>query len=204
MRQSKPVLKSRFTKDTLEAGCDEAGRGCLAGPVCAAAVILPYDFTCFELNDSKLLSENKRNKLREIIEREAISWAVAKVDNLVIDEINILQASIMAMHLALSKLKVLPGFLLIDGNHFKPYKNIPFQCIIKGDRTYTSIAAASVLAKTHRDEYMRSLHDKYPTYKWNRNKGYPTKDHKTAIRTIGISEYHRKSFRLNDQLKMDL
>lgn len=186
------------------AGCDEAGRGCLAGPVVAAAVILPENFNQPLLNDSKQLSEKKRNQLREIIEKEAIAWAVAMVDNREIDQINILNASIKAMHLAIAQLNPAPISLLVDGNRFHPYKNIKHQCIVKGDATYQCIAAASVLAKTHRDEWMKSKHSEYPCYGWNQNKGYPTKKHRKAIEEFGPSPLHRQSFKLTEnQLKID-
>ncbi len=195
------MLKLFFRKNTVEAGCDEAGRGCLAGPVFAAAVILPKNYKNKDLNDSKKLSEKQRDLLRIEIEKEALAWAVAQLDNHAIDEINILNASIQAMHLAVKKLCKVPELLLIDGNHFKPYENIPHQCIIKGDGKYMSIAAASVLAKTHRDEFMVRLHEEFPEYNWAQNKGYPTRDHKNAINLHGITPYHRKSFNLNEQLK---
>jgi len=198
------MLKTRFSEYTHEAGCDEAGRGCLAGPVFAAAVMLPPGFSDKSLNDSKKLGEKQRDLLREIIEKNAIAFAVAALDNHEIDEVNILNASIMAMHKAIAKLKKTPEFLLIDGNRFKPYSEIPFECIIKGDGKYQSIAAASILAKTYRDEFMRKLHKKHPEYGWDRNKGYPTPIHKKAITRYGITDYHRKSFNLNEQLKIDL
>ncbi|MEE4256908.1 MAG: ribonuclease HII [Bacteroidales bacterium] len=190
--------------DLIVAGTDEAGRGCYAGPVCAAAVILPNDYSNIILNDSKQLSERQRDELRLEIEAEALAWGVAMVCNKEIDEINILNASILAMHRALDKLNTRPDLLLIDGNRFKPYFDIPYECVIRGDATYYAIAAASVLAKTWRDEYMLSIHDEYPVYKWNSNKGYPTRDHKDAINAHGISPYHRLSFNMNEQLKMDL
>ena len=196
------MLKARHTKYILEAGCDEAGRGCLAGPVFAAAVILPDGFTDQELNDSKMLNARKREYYRELIENEALAWSVGMMDNLEIDEVNILNASIAAMHRAVEGLTVIPEFLLIDGNRFKPYKNIPYRCIIKGDATYLNIAAASILAKTHRDEFMAGIHDEYPFYGWKTNKGYPTLEHRRAITTHGITPYHRKSFRLAEQLKL--
>ncbi|HNZ42247.1 MAG TPA: ribonuclease HII [Bacteroidales bacterium] len=196
------MLKSYFRKNTIEAGCDEAGRGCLAGPVFAAAVILPKDYKNNALNDSKQLSEKHREILRVEIEKEAVAWAVAQLDNLRIDEINILNASIMSMHLAIRQLSLTPELLLIDGNRFKPYEKIPHECIVKGDGKYLSIAAASVLAKTHRDEFMITLHDEFPEYNWAQNKGYPTRDHKDAINLYGITPYHRKSFNLNEQLKL--
>lgn len=196
------MLKSYFRKNTIEAGCDEAGRGCLAGPVFAAAVILPKDYKNKILNDSKQLSEKQREILRVEIEKEAVAWAVAQLDNKRIDEINILNASIMAMQLAIKELRKIPELLLIDGNRFKPYEKIPYECIVKGDGKYLSIAAASVLAKTQRDEYMITLHKEFPQYNWAHNKGYPTRDHKDAINLYGITPYHRKSFNLNEQLKL--
>jgi ribonuclease HII len=196
------MLKSYHKRNTIEAGCDEAGRGCLAGPVFAAAVILPKNYKNSVLNDSKQLSEKQRDKLRIEIENVALAWAVAPLDNNVIDEINILNASIMAMHKAVEKLSLTPALLLIDGNRFKPYPGIPHFCFVKGDGKYLSIAAASVLAKTHRDDYMKQLHNEYPMYNWAQNKGYPTRDHRDAIKQHGITPYHRKSFRLNEQLKI--
>jgi len=192
------LLKSYLNKNIIEAGCDEAGRGCLAGPVYAAAVVLPQNFKNELLNDSKKLSEKKRYELREIIINESIAWAIGIVDNNEIDKINILNASIKAMQFAVEKLRVTPEHLLIDGNRFKKYKNIPHTCVIKGDGKYMSIAAASILAKTYRDDYMIELHKKYPMYDWNKNKAYPTKKHRTAISEYGITKYHRKSFRLFD------
>jgi len=189
--------------DLIVAGTDEAGRGCYAGPVCAAAVILPNDYRNITLNDSKQLSERQRDELRLEIEAEALAWGVAMVSNNEIDEINILNASILAMHRALDKLNTRPDLILVDGNRFKPYGDIPYECVIKGDATYYAIAAASVLAKTWRDEYMLSIHGEYPVYKWNSNKGYPTRDHKDAINEHGVSPYHRLSFNMNEQLKMD-
>lgn len=181
---------------SIEAGCDEAGRGCLAGPVVAAAVILPKDYNNELLNDSKQLSENNRYALRAIIEQEAIAHAVAFVNEKEIDAINILNASFLAMHRAIEQLKKTPDLLLIDGNRFNPYKDIKHECIVKGDGKYLSIAAASVLAKTYRDDFMQELHNKYPMYDWVNNKGYPTKKHRAAILESGTSEYHRNSFRL--------
>lgn len=180
----------------LEAGCDEAGRGCLAGPVYAAAVILPDDFRCDLLNDSKKLTERQRDALRPIIESQAVAWAVASVDNREIDEINILNASILAMHRALDALRVRPGAVIVDGNRFKPYADIPCQTFVKGDGRFANIAAASILAKTHRDEAMRALHAQYPAYDWRINKGYPTKAHRAAIALHGPSPLHRMTFRL--------
>lgn len=180
----------------MEAGCDEAGRGCLAGPVYAAAVILPQGYTDEALNDSKKLTEHAREALRPQIERDALAWAVGVVTNEEIDRINILQASFLAMHRAVAALKVRPEFLLIDGNRFLPYPDIPHQCIVKGDGKMMSIAAASILAKTHRDEYMRRLHRQYPQYGWDVNKGYPTAAHRQAIASYGATPHHRRSFRL--------
>lgn len=180
----------------LEAGCDEAGRGCLAGPVFAAAVILPDGYTNDLLNDSKKLSEHTRDALRPVIERDALAWAVGIVDNDEIDHINILQASFLAMHRAVDGLSVRPDFLLIDGNRFRPYDGICHQCIVKGDGKMMSIAAASILAKTHRDEFMKRIHEEFPQYGWNVNKGYPTKAHREAIARFGATPYHRHTFRL--------
>ena len=188
------MLQPYFYKTKVEAGVDEAGRGCYAGPVFAAAVILPKDFFHPLLNDSKQLTEKERDELRPIIEQNAISYAVASVDNDEIDQINILQASFRAMHLALDQLKKTPQHLLIDGNRFRPYKDIKHRCIIKGDGIYASIAAASVLAKTYRDAYMQELHLQYSHYCWNTNKGYGTPEHRQAIVTNGLCRYHRKSF----------
>jgi ribonuclease HII len=190
------MLKSYFQKGLIEAGCDEAGRGCLAGPVYAAAVILPKDYKNKILNDSKQVSEKKREILRIEIEKEAISFGVGIVDNIEIDEINILNASFLAMHRAVEQLKTLPELLLIDGNRFNPFPNIAHQCIIKGDAKFLSIAAASILAKTYRDEFMFSAHIKHPEYSWNKNKGYPTKAHRQAIAKIGTTDIHRMSFQL--------
>lgn len=180
----------------IEAGCDEAGRGCLAGPVFAAAVILPPDFVCESLNDSKQLSEHQRNRLRPVIENSALAWAVASVSAAEIDKINILNASILAMHRALDQLTVCPEYIIIDGNRFGKYRDIPHTTIVKGDGKYLSIAAASVLAKTHRDEYMTQLDAEFPQYCWAENKGYPTGKHRDAIRIVGASPHHRQSFRL--------
>ncbi len=196
------MLKKHFSNTLIEAGCDEAGRGCLAGPVFAAAVILAPDFENEILNDSKLLNKKQRNLLRQIIEEQAIDWAVASIDNNKIDKINILNASILAMHKAINKLKIKPQLLLIDGNRFKKYKKIPHKCIVKGDGKYLSIAAASVLAKTHRDELMEKLHYKFPVYDWKNNKGYPTLKHREAIDKFGITCYHRKSFKLKSKTKI--
>ena len=190
------MLKSFYQQELIEAGCDEAGRGCLAGPVFAAAVILPDDFFHPLLNDSKQVNEKNRNELRKIIEAEAIAYSVARIDNTEIDRINILKASFKAMHAALDKLTTKPKLLLIDGNRFIKYKKIPHRCIIKGDAIYTSIAAASILAKTRRDEYMLTLHEQFPQYGWQRNKGYGTAGHRKAIEEYGPCKYHRRSFRL--------
>ena len=192
--------------NNLEAGCDEAGRGCLAGPVVAAAVIFDKDFQNDLIDDSKKLNEKRRDELRIIIEDQALAWAVAFVDHKKIDEINILNASILAMHLALEKLPIQPDFILVDGNRFKPYQNISHQTIVKGDSKYLSIAAASILAKTHRDAYMRQLHEELPQYDWLHNKGYPTAKHREALVAHGITKYHRRSFNLIPpvQMKLDL
>lgn len=198
------MLKA-FYRNEGEAGTDEAGRGCLAGPVTAAAIILPTGFQNDLLNDSKLLSEQNREELRPLLESEAVTYAVAHIFPSQIDKINILNASILAMHRALMKLNVDPKLIIVDGNRFKPFQNIPHQCIVKGDRNYLSIAAASILAKTYRDAYMAELHDEYPMYNWKQNKGYPTKEHREAIRKYGITEYHRKSFKqLPEQLTLPL
>lgn len=190
------MLQPYLNAEQIEAGCDEAGRGCLAGPVFAAAVILPKNFKCEKLNDSKQLTEKQRYYLRPLIEREALSWALGIVTSHEIDKINILNASFLAMHRAIAQLSLSPEHLLIDGNRFKPYPNIPHTCIIKGDGKYLSIAAASVLAKTYRDDYMKQLHEEYPLYGWKRNKGYPTVEHRLAIRHYGTTPYHRFSFQL--------
>ena len=197
------MLKIKYQAILIEAGCDEAGRGCYAGPVFAAAVILPLDFFHPLLNDSKQVKERDRNLLRFFIEETALDYSVAWVDHEEIDRINILNASFKAMHLALDKLKTRPEFLLIDGNRFNRYKNTPYQCIIEGDALYASIAAASILAKTYRDDYMRNLHEEFPHYKWNTNKGYGTLEHRNAIEEFGLCKYHRKSFNiLPAQLKI--
>ena len=196
------MLQRYLQEGRVEAGCDEAGRGCLAGPVTAAAVILPPDFSNELLNDRKQLTEHQRDTLRPIIEREALAWAVAMVSPQEIDTINILRASFTAMHRALDQLTVRPEHILVDGNRFIPYSDIPFTTIIKGDGKMMSIAAASVLAKTHRDEYMRRIALEYPHYGWEKNKGYPTRDHRAAIVAHGISPYHRKSFNLVGQLSL--
>lgn len=189
-------LSPYLNENLIEAGCDEAGRGCLAGPVFAAAVILPKDFYNPLLNDSKQISVKNRNLLRPVIEKEAIAWAVASVDNNEIDIINILKSSIKAMHLALEKLALQPEYILIDGNRFYKYREIPHECIIKGDGKFASIAAASILAKTHRDEYMLSISKEFPQYRWDKNMAYPTKEHREAIERYGTCRYHRMSFRL--------
>lgn len=192
----KPVLLPRYQHTLLEAGCDEAGRGCLAGPVFAAAVILPYDFDHYELNDSKQLDEPTRDQLRLKIEKTALAYAVASVDNLEIDRINILQASVLAMHRAIGMLLLQPQFLIIDGNYFKKYNLINHACIVKGDGKYYSIAAASVLAKTYRDDYMKKLSEEHPDYFWHQNKGYPTIKHRSVILEKGFTPYHRRTFRV--------
>tara|TARA_R100001369_G_scaffold90177_1_gene128826 strand:- start:26576 stop:27178 length:603 start_codon:yes stop_codon:yes gene_type:complete len=198
-------LINRFSSFDLECGTDEAGRGCLAGPVTAAAVILPPSFKNKILNDSKQLSEKKRNFLKPIIEFEAISFAIKHISEIEIDEINILNASIKAMHGAIDELKTIPNYIIIDGNKFKPYKTIPYKTIIKGDSKYLSIAAASILAKTYRDAYMEKIHEEFPMYNWKQNKGYPTKEHRAAIKKYGATKYHRKSFRLlPEQYFLDL
>lgn len=190
------MLLSSFTPDKIEAGCDEVGRGCLAGPVVAAAVILPKNYQHELLNDSKQLTKDERIQLQEEIKRDSLAWAVAEVSHTEIDEINILNASFLAMHKALDQLKLRPEFLLIDGNRFKPYQEIKFECIVKGDANYLSIAAASVLAKTYRDDLMERLAIQYPGYGWHTNVGYPTEEHRDGIRSLGITPYHRKSFAL--------
>ena len=199
------MLINCYNIDLIEAGCDEAGRGCLAGPVSAAAVILPKDFYLEGLNDSKKLTHQQRDELRPIIEREALAWAVAFVDHEEIDQINILNASFLAMHRAIEKLMVAPQHLVIDGNRFKKYAEIPHCCIVKGDGKYLNIAAASILAKTHRDEYMANLHPDFPHYNWKQNKGYPTIQHRNAVIEIGLSPFHRKTFNISDpQLVLSL
>ncbi|WP_291908343.1 ribonuclease HII [Chitinophaga sp. CB10] len=198
------LLLTRYQDLFFEAGCDEAGRGCLAGPVFAAAVILPVEFNHPLLNDSKQMKPADRDELRKVIEQEAICYAVASVDNEEIDRINILKASFKAMHLALEKLSKAPEYILVDGNRFTPYGGVPHACIVQGDGKYASIAAASVLAKTYRDEYMQQLHLSYPHFGWDSNMGYPTKQHRDAIREFGETPYHRKSFRLlPEQLELD-
>jgi len=199
------MLLSKFSDFNLECGTDEAGRGCLAGPVTAAAVMLPDEFKSELLNDSKQLSEKTREKLKFIIAEKAISFSFTHLEPIIIDEINILNASIKAMRNSILKLDPLPNYIIVDGNRFKPINNIPFSTIIKGDSKYMSIAAASVLAKTYRDEYMNRIHAEFPMYNWKQNKGYPTIEHREAIRKYGITKYHRMSFRLlPEQLKLDL
>lgn len=200
------MLLPYLQENRMEAGCDEAGRGCLAGAVYAAAVILPPDFKNEMLNDSKQLTEKQRYALRSVIEESALAWAVGIVSPEEIDQINILNASFLAMHRAIDQLKIRPQHLLIDGNRFNPYPGIPHTTIVKGDGKYLSIAAASILAKTYRDDYMNELHREYPVYDWDHNKGYPTKKHRAAIAAHGISPYHRKSYNLlgNGQLTLDL
>ena len=198
------MLKQNFSSYTFEAGTDEAGRGCLAGPVVAAAVILPTNFKHDLLNDSKQLTEKQRQLLKPIIIKEAIAYGVAFVDQKKIDEINILNASILAMHQSIEMLKIKPEFIIVDGNRFKQFQDIEHKTIIKGDSKYLSIAAASVLAKTFRDEFMEKIHDKFPEYNWKQNKGYPTKQHRQIIIKSGITNYHRKSFRLfPEQFKLE-
>ena len=199
-------LLNHYYEGLLEAGCDEAGRGCLAGPVYAAAVILPPDYHNEQLNDSKQLSEKHRYELREVIERDALAWAVGVVDNNEIDRINILRASILAMHRALDALSLRPQAVIVDGNRFSPYRDLPYTTIVKGDGQYLSIAAASILAKTYRDDCMLALHKEYPCYSWDRNKGYPAPAHRQAIRQHGPSPYHRMTFNLlgeDPQLQFD-
>lgn len=203
------MLELCFKSGVLEAGCDEAGRGCLAGPVFASAVILPVDIAernsqlALQLNDSKQLTERRRNALRSIIEQEALAWAVVAVDNREIDQINILRASITAMHRAIDNLKVRPENIIVDGNRFYPYQDIPHTTIVKGDAKYMSIAAASILAKTHRDEFMLEVHKQYPQYAWDKNKGYPSKAHRLAIAQNGPTPYHRMSFNLLGSTQME-
>ncbi|MBQ1829375.1 MAG: ribonuclease HII [Prevotella sp.] len=190
------MLESHYYQGKVEAGCDEAGRGCLAGSVYAAAVIFPEDYQNAELNDSKQLTDKRRKQLREIIEHDAIAWAIGVVTPDEIDKMNILNASILAMHRALDQLKVRPEAIIVDGNRFKPYQNLPHTTIVKGDGKYLSIAAASILAKTYRDDYMDQLAQTYPQYDWLSNKGYPTKKHREAIRKYGITPFHRKTFNM--------
>ena len=199
------MLKNKFSHFPIETGTDEAGRGCLAGPVTAAAVILPENFENKILNDSKQLSERTREKLRPIIEEQAVSFAVTHLEPVVIDEINILNASIKAMQDSILKLNPKPEYIIVDGNRFKPVLDIPHSCIVKGDAKFMSIAAASVLAKTYRDEYMNRIHEEFPMYNWKQNKGYPTQEHREAIRKYGVTKYHRMSFRLlPEQFKLEI
>ncbi len=199
------MLALQFSNFNLETGTDEAGRGCLAGPVTAAAVILPAHFENSILNDSKQLSEKAREKLRPIIEEQAVSFAVTHLEPLIIDEINILNASIKAMQESILKLNPKPEYIIVDGNRFKPVSDIPYSCIVKGDAKFMSIAAASVLAKTYRDDYMNKIHEEFPMYNWKQNKGYPTQEHREAIRKYGVTKYHRMSFRLlPEQLKLEI
>jgi len=192
------MLLGRYQHELIEAGCDEAGRGCLAGPVFAAAVILPEDFEHELLNDSKQLTEAVRYELRIEIEQKAVAWAVASVDNLEIDQINILNASFLAMHRAIDQLNLVPQFLIIDGNRFNKYKTTPHKCIVEGDAKYFSIAAASILAKTYRDDYMKKIAEEHPEYDWHKNKGYPTIKHRETVLKIGFTPYHRRTFRVTD------
>lgn len=204
-KKNSTMLLQKFSDYNIECGTDEAGRGCLAGPVTAAAVILPNDFFLKELNDSKQLSEKTREKIRPIIETEAIAFHFEHIEPEIIDKINILNASIFAMQESIKKLNPIPEYIIVDGNRFKPVLDIPFQCIIKGDSKYKSIAAASVLAKTYRDDYMNKIHEEFPMYHWNKNKGYPTKAHREAIAKFGVTKYHRVSFRLlPEQYTLDL
>lgn len=197
------MLEIRYSDNKIEAGCDEAGRGCLAGPVYAAAVILPADYNNVMLNDSKQLNERQRDNLRAEIERDAVAWAVASVNNVEIDHMNILRASFHAMNMAVAQLSLKPELLLIDGNRFYNESDIPFVCIVKGDAKYQSIAAASILAKTHRDEFMKEQHLLHPEYGWDSNKGYPTPKHYAAIEKYGITELHRKSYKLDRQTELE-
>lgn len=198
------MLRNKFSDFDFECGTDEAGRGCLAGPVTAAAVILPENFKLELLNDSKQLSEKIREQLKPLIEAQAVSYSVTHLDHSVVDEINVLNASIRAMQESILKLNPIPNYIIVDGNRFKPVNEIPFSTIIKGDSKYLSIAAASVLAKTYRDEYMNKIHEEFPMYNWKKNKGYPTLEHREAIRKYGVTKYHRMSFRLlPEQLKLD-
>ena len=198
------MLKNCYNEGKIEAGCDEAGRGCLAGSVYAAAVIFPADYQNEELNDSKQLTDKKRHQLREIIERDALAWAVGVVTPEEIDKINILNASFLAMHRALDQLTVRPEAIIVDGNRFKKYGEVPHVCIVKGDAKYLSIAAASILAKTYRDDYMDGLAEEYPQYDWKSNKGYPTKKHREAIRQYGVTPYHRMSYNLVGDGQLDI
>lgn len=198
-------LKKQYLENVIEVGTDEAGRGCLSGPVVAAAVILPENFEHPLLNDSKQLTEKQREKLRPFIEKNALAFGVSYIFEAKIDEINILHASILAMHTAIDKLTITPEHIIVDGNKFKPYKNIPHTTIVKGDAKFMSIAAASVLAKTYRDDFMQQIDEEFPQYFWRKNKGYPTKQHRDAIREFGVTNYHRKTFKLlPDQLKLEV
>ena len=199
------MLKNNFSGYQFEAGTDEAGRGCLSGPVVAAAVILPLDYHNKLLNDSKQLSEAKRKKLRPIIEKDALAFGVSFINEKEVDQLNVLQASITGMQRAISMMSITPEYIIVDGNKFKPYKDVPFETIVKGDAKYLSIAAASVLAKTYRDDFMEKIHEEFPFYNWKNNKGYPTKEHRKAIQEYGITKYHRKTFKLlPSQLKFDI
>jgi len=199
------MLKINYSGFVLEAGTDEAGRGCLCGPVVAAAVILPENFEHPFLNDSKQLTEKQRKELKPFIEQEALSYGVSFVDEKEVDQINVLQASITGMHRSIAQLNPAPEYIIVDGNKFKPFEKIPHETIVKGDAKFLSIAAASVLAKTYRDEFMEKIHQEFPMYNWKKNKGYPTKEHRQAIREFGITTYHRKTFKLlPDQLKLDI
>jgi ribonuclease HII len=199
------MLLKKFSLNKIECGTDEAGRGCLAGPVTAAAVILPNSFESELINDSKQLTERMRMQLKVVIEEKSLSFAVIHLEPIVIDQMNILNASIKAMQECIVKLNPTPEHIIVDGNRFQPIQNIPYTCIVKGDSNYLSIAAASILAKTYRDKYMDSIHEEFPMYNWKQNKGYPTKEHRDAIRKYGLTKYHRLSFKLlPDQLKLDL
>lgn len=199
------MLKNNFSGYQFEVGTDEAGRGCLSGPVVAAAVILPLDYHNKLLNDSKQLSEAKRKKLRPIIEKDALAFGVSFLNEKEVDQLNVLQASITGMHRAISMMSITPEYIIVDGNKFKPYEDVPFETIVKGDAKYLSIAAASVLAKTYRDDFMKKIHEEFPFYNWKNNKGYPTKEHRKAIQEYGITKYHRKTFKLlPSQLKFDI
>ena len=199
------MLKNNFSGYQFEAGTDQAGRGCLSGPVVAAAVILPLDYHNKLLNDSKQLSEAKRKKLRPIIEKDALAFGVSFINEKEVDQLNVLQASITGMQRAISMMSITPEYIIVDGNKFKPYKDVPFETIVKGDAKYLSIAAASVLAKTYRDDFMEKIHKEFPFYNWKNNKGYPTKEHRKAIQEYGITKYHRKTFKLlPSQLKFDI
>ena len=199
------MLKNNYSGCQLEVGTDEAGRGCLSGPVVAAAVILPFNYHNELLNDSKQLSEAKRKKLRPIIEKDALAFGVSFIGEKEVDQLNVLQASITGMQRAISMMSITPEYIIVDGNKFNPYKDIPFKTIVKGDAKFLSIAAASVLAKTYRDDFMEKIHKEFPIYNWKNNKGYPTKEHRTAIQEYGITKYHRKTFKLlPSQLKFDI